>query len=454
MVHFSIFWSLKVALVSMVCTPGKWRMAAMVRLLETGNFSEITAEEVSHEKLAVQSIHRELREADEANLLEEEDMHVFDCKPLQDPLHLVCCNACKRPIKASQYAAHAERCRSFNSTEETGLELDGGTGHKKPPRKGRKKLQTAQDQAARVVEQERSESVHADDHAVSDSTVDDQAGMNYSISREIKRHSVSIDGAAVIDGSGLSPGITNYLAGVMSPSKRRTKLMAVEGLQPFDDLETTYGVAANMGISCQEAQTCGEFSKGSITGRGKPCDSVRYRKPGQVPECRISTKDAPSPLATKVYNLQRNNHLRSALCHLYEASTNSSDTLSPKGVQGTVVLPSQVSSPKDSSHERMDDLPQNKKDTYPLHASRKPDQILAQSSELCLGNSSGHPAVTNFTNFSDQFQDNNFSRPGNSIDASPTGMMRGRYFPAPYFPGNSGTSLGTMQQANGSVPVI
>ncbi|XP_042519687.1 101 kDa malaria antigen-like isoform X2 [Macadamia integrifolia] len=91
----------------MVCTLGKGRMAAMVRLLETGNFSEITAEEASHEKLAVQSIHREFREADEANLLEEEDMHVFDCKPLADPLHLVCCYACKKPVKASQYAAHA-----------------------------------------------------------------------------------------------------------------------------------------------------------------------------------------------------------------------------------------------------------------------------------------------------------------------------------------------------------
>ncbi|XP_043721646.1 uncharacterized protein LOC122669071 isoform X5 [Telopea speciosissima] len=410
--------ALQVALVSMVCALGKWRMAAMVRLLETGNFSEITAdslpEEASREKLAVQSIHRELREADEANLLEEEDMHVFDCKPLADPLHLVCCNACKRPIKASQYAAHAERCRSFNSTEETGLELDGGTGHKKPPRKGRKKLQTAQDnQAATVVEQERSESVHADDHAVSESTVDNQTGMNYSISREAKRHSVSIDGAAVIDGSGLSPRSTNYLAG-------------------------------------------GEFSKGSIAGRGKPYDSAGYQKPGQVSKRRISTKDAPVPLATKVYNLQRNNHLRSALCHLYfEVSKNSSDSLSPKGVQGIMVLPSQDSSPKDSSHERIDDLLQKKDNTYALHAVRKPDQILAQSSELCLGNSSGHPAVTNFTNFSDQFLDNNFSRPGISIDAAPTGMMRGRYFPAPYsFPGNSGTSLGTMQQANGSVPVI
>ncbi|KAJ4955258.1 hypothetical protein NE237_012041 [Protea cynaroides] len=431
----------------MVCSLGKCRMAAMVRLLETGNFSEITAEEASHEKLAVQSIHRELRAADEANLLEEEDMHVFDYKPLADPLHLVCCNACKKPIKASQYAAHAERCRSFNSSEETGLELDGGTGRKRPPRKGRKKLQTAQDnQAATVVEQERSESVHADDHAVSESNVNDQTGMNYSFSRETKRHSVSINGAAVMDGSGLGPGSTNYSAGVMSASKRRTKLMAVEGLQPSDDLETAYGVTS-IGINCQEAQTCGVFSKGSIAGRKKPCDSFGHQKLGQV-DRRISTKDAPVPLATKVYHLQRSNHLRSALSHLYfEAWTNSSESLSPKVIQRSVVLPSQ-----DSSHERTDDLLQTKKDTYALPAVRKPGQILAQSSELCLGNSSGHPAISNF---SDQLRDSNFSRSGISVDASSTGMLRGRYLPAPYsFPGNSGTPLGTMQQPNGSVPVI
>lgn len=35
----------------------------------------------------------------------------------------------------------AERCRSLNYMTDVALELDGGSGHKKPPRKGRKILQ-------------------------------------------------------------------------------------------------------------------------------------------------------------------------------------------------------------------------------------------------------------------------------------------------------------------------
>eukprot|EP00268_Persea_americana_P024431 TRINITY_DN2384_c0_g3_i9.p4 TRINITY_DN2384_c0_g3~~TRINITY_DN2384_c0_g3_i9.p4 ORF type:complete len:102 (+),score=27.14 TRINITY_DN2384_c0_g3_i9:292-597(+) len=94
-------------MVSTVSSLGRERMAALARLLVLGGFPEATAEEANIEKLAIQSICRELHEADEANLLEEEDMHVFDCKPLTDPLNLVCCNACKKPVKASQFAAHA-----------------------------------------------------------------------------------------------------------------------------------------------------------------------------------------------------------------------------------------------------------------------------------------------------------------------------------------------------------
>ncbi|KAH7678783.1 hypothetical protein IHE45_06G019900 [Dioscorea alata] len=92
----------------MVCTIGDGRMAAMVRLLKIESSPEITAEEANLEKIARQKIHKEFHDADEENLLEEEDMHVFDSRPLTDPLHLVCCNACKKPVKASQYAAHAD----------------------------------------------------------------------------------------------------------------------------------------------------------------------------------------------------------------------------------------------------------------------------------------------------------------------------------------------------------
>jgi hypothetical protein len=65
------------------------------------------SEEAAQEKAAVKTVQREMDEADEANLLEEEDMHVFDREPLTDRLGLVSCNMCKKPIKSSQYAAHA-----------------------------------------------------------------------------------------------------------------------------------------------------------------------------------------------------------------------------------------------------------------------------------------------------------------------------------------------------------
>ncbi|KAK1295513.1 hypothetical protein QJS10_CPA16g01426 [Acorus calamus] len=56
----------------MVCSIGRERMADTVRLLASGNIPEITSEEATHEKLAVQFIHREFNDADEANLLDEE----------------------------------------------------------------------------------------------------------------------------------------------------------------------------------------------------------------------------------------------------------------------------------------------------------------------------------------------------------------------------------------------
>lgn len=63
-------------------------MAAMARLLAAESVSQTIAEDVGHQKLAAQYIHRELREADEANFLDEEDMLVFDSKPMTDPLNL------------------------------------------------------------------------------------------------------------------------------------------------------------------------------------------------------------------------------------------------------------------------------------------------------------------------------------------------------------------------------
>lgn len=45
-----------------------------------------------------------------------------------------------------------ERCRSLNTSDDTVIELDGGAGHRKPPRKARKKLLPSQDSILLLIE--------------------------------------------------------------------------------------------------------------------------------------------------------------------------------------------------------------------------------------------------------------------------------------------------------------
>lgn len=259
----------------------------MARLLAGGSVSKSLAEEVPHQKFTAHLIYRELIEANDANLLDEEDMHVFDLEPMVDTLLLVCCNACKKPVKASQYAAHSVLCRSLNSTKETNLELDGSMGQRKPPRKERKKTGYAH-QSTSVRELERSES--ADDIAVSQPQLDGKIGMNSSCGMDAKGNSASVDTTYMMDGSGVSPENTSYSTSLLHPPTKRFKMIADEQLPLSDD----------QGIT-------------SI-----------------VSELR-STQDAcpycPAPLATKVYYSQRSNRLRTALCHLYSEAVASNKEL-------------------------------------------------------------------------------------------------------------------------------
>ncbi|GMP76772.1 hypothetical protein CsSME_00033309 [Camellia sinensis var. sinensis] len=269
----------------MVCSLGSGRMEAMARLLAAGSFSQTIAEEVGNQKLAAQYIQRELREADDANLLDEEDMHVFDLKPMTDSLHLVRCNACKKPIKASQYAAHAELCKSLSPAEEIVAELDGGTGHKKPPRKERKKLLTAY-ATTLGGEQGRFESAEANDVATLEFHLDGQNQLTSSLSMETKH------GAFITGGSGVSPGNTDYSAGAMPPPAKRSKMMESEGLPMLDHLETASGVAKSLCISTQEARTCGGFPKESSGRSEKTFDCVvGNQKPSQVHDRCVLSKE-------------------------------------------------------------------------------------------------------------------------------------------------------------------
>ncbi|KAL7178069.1 hypothetical protein ACSBR2_031260 [Camellia fascicularis] len=428
----------------MVCSLGSGRMEAMARLLAAGSFSQTIAEEVGNQKLAAQCIQRELREADEANLLDEEDMHVFDLKPMTDSLHLVRCNACKKPIKASQYAAHAELCKSLSPAEEIVAVLDGGTGHKKPPRKERKKLLTAY-ATTLGGEQGRFESAEANDVATLEFRLGEQNQLTSSLSMETKRNSSCVDGAFITDGSGVSPaGNTDYSTGAMPPPAKRSKLMASEGLPMPDHLETASGVTKSLCISTQEARTCGGFPKESSGGSKKTFDCVvGNQKPSQVHERCLLSKDAPAPLATKVFYSQRNHRLRSALTYLYyEASfvEHSGDLVNQKTLNAMQL---QVSSPKNFSYEQIN-VQRGKREKSPLPSVQKPDQILADSSDAYLGKLGGCMPAANFSNHVSSV--NNILRP----QTASIGIARSNYHSKPYsFAGNTG-----MQQPKGSVPVI
>ncbi|KAH9765598.1 Sgf11 (transcriptional regulation protein) protein [Citrus sinensis] len=224
----------------MVCSSGSRRLAVMARLLDAGSFvSQIGADEVSYHKLAAQNIYRELSEADEANLLDEEDMHIFGSKPMADPLHLVSCNACKKPIKASQYAAHA-------------------------------------DQATPVTDQERSESLDVDD--------------NSSVSVDVKRNSACVNIASAMDGSGVSSENTDHSACVMPPPTKRSKLIAGEHLPLPGDQPTASGVTKT--LSSQDAHNCTDFPEQTIPGSVMPSDLDVHKNPEKihVQQCCLHTQ--------------------------------------------------------------------------------------------------------------------------------------------------------------------
>ncbi|XP_057860031.2 uncharacterized protein LOC131068777 isoform X9 [Cryptomeria japonica] len=409
---------------SMAYTPGRGRLAAMERLLSSGSSMEpSSAEEAIRERLAAQVIQKEMDEADEANLLEEEDMHVFEWKPLTDPLNLVSCKTCKKPIKASQYAAHAERCKSLSASDDTGLELDGGTGHKRPPRKVRKKVQTThENQTTAAGDQEISESFDGEDTCASESAnVDDcHMGIASSLSREVKKSPMLVDGSLIVDGSGSA----SYSEGAMSPSKR-AKLLPVQSSLTSDNSDSMCGVTMESGTCCQ----------GPLT----------Y---------------IPAPLATKIYYPRQNQRLRAVLGHLYQESLkkeNSNEPSIPKPLSGDAGVQSgrvQILPPDNDVTDQQKDLMGQKKqkELSTISSIRKSEQMLPPTSEIGRSITNGHPSHMNFQN---QYHENKFARSQLPMEVGPAGIMRNRFIQTPYtFTGNAGTSMGSMQQANGIVPVI
>lgn len=295
------------------------------------------------------------------------------------------------------------------------MEIDGGIGHKKPSRKGRKKVQTVHKNPAITVEDhERFGSMGGNDAASSESNVE-QTELT-SLSGEAQRNSASVSLECVKDGSVFGPGSANYTAVVTPPSEKRTKLIVAEHLLM----------------------------------EGVPMGHVVTRED----VVNIQPTYPIAPLATKIYHSQRNLRLRLALNHFYcEALKNDHCNEDPRHVQEIFMLPSLVPSPKDVLQAPQSiELLQEKKDAHSLASDQEPDQNLAGSSELCSEDLSGYTSAMNFPN---QFRDANYSRSTLSIDASTVRKMRKRYLSTAYpCTGNSGTALGNIQKPGGSVPVV
>ncbi|XP_039019661.1 uncharacterized protein LOC120151211 isoform X1 [Hibiscus syriacus] len=313
------------------------------------------------------------------------------------------CNACKKPVKASQYAAHAELCRSLKITKEIILELDGSTGHRKPPRKERKKsLAAYANQPTLVGDQERSEIIDADDETTaSESLMDGQIGMSSTLTVHAKRKSACTDRGYLMDGSGIRPQNTDQSTSVVPSSAKHFKLVAVDRLPFPDDPKTASGMKKI--LNSHDPYTCKEFPIGAVSESEIPTEALE--------NCQL-TKNLPGPL-TKMYYSQRNIRLRLALSHRYFITT-TKELCSDKAnrqvsQQSTMAL-------RDSS--QVDNLLTQKQES----SQQISNQDLAQISELCSSKSERYLLSNDFSN---SHSVDNIPRP----QADSVGLTRSKYVP-------------------------
>ncbi|XP_051127557.1 uncharacterized protein LOC127249008 [Andrographis paniculata] len=367
----------------MVCPIWSGEMTALSRVRDAGNILQTLTGEAGHQKLAAQYLRRELQEAEEANLLDEEDMHIFGLRPMTDPLDLVCCNACKKPLKASQYAAHAELCKSLSSKPDAGLEHDGPTVNRKPPRKERKKSTTQTKKASSLKEPKKIKGVDSEDIATRNSCLDEKIQMALSAETKTRNIRVPVPSKPKTNGSRVSPCNVN----------------------------------------------CSEDATKCLSKTLKRVATESPSNPG------TTNMYPPAPLATKVYYSQTNHRLRRAICHMFfeESSKESSNEVSNFGMLQNAV-PTQTSTPSNFCHEQAEN---QQRDDHLLHHVQTQEPFPAASSE------------------SYQSEIGGFVPSMNPASQLPMNNRIEHHLPNSYsFAGNPGNYLGTVQQGNGSVPVV
>ncbi|KAI4364411.1 hypothetical protein MLD38_020507 [Melastoma candidum] len=264
----------------MVCPVARGKMAVLARCIMGDGLLQSRTDKVGDTKLLAQDIYREFCEADEPNLLNEEDMHIFGLKPLTDELHLVSCNACKKPIMASQYLAHAEICKLLGSSFKATLESDGPTRNKRPHCKERKKSL-----------------------------------------RSTSRKPAGVDNGHIVKGPHAVPQNGGYSACSMQPPMKRPKLIA--GHHP-SERDGSWMMSGSMkAILCDISPSHQEMLRDYPVGKSK---STEVNAKGQF------SAGIPAPLASKIYYSQRSSRLRFVLAesHYTVATEGLSSSLDPR----------------------------------------------------------------------------------------------------------------------------
>ncbi|KAL9659112.1 hypothetical protein QQ045_018684 [Rhodiola kirilowii] len=326
----------------MVYSEGRGRMKVLARLLDAGSFTKIVLpDDGKKQKLGAADIHRELSDADDANLLDEEDMHVFGRNPMHDPLYLVSCNFCKKTINACQYASHAELC-IFLGFQKAYTEVDDCSRHKKTTHTKRIKVSRfPPDRAMTPGVRTKLESTTVDDSVPSKSYQDEHIGTVSSLSTLTDD---SLDGMPKVDVSSINFGFEGLSTAAVCHLKR-CKLMDARIMVKSGEQETRDTKLCR----CEDGQTCNHIlhsdrgsSEAATAGYGMPHKKpLDHQKTDNFSNCGL-LNDIPAPLATKMYYSQQSNHLRSALAlmfHKVSEIRSSSDVVSTEAVEGNLTSP-------------------------------------------------------------------------------------------------------------------
>ncbi|CAN1854009.1 hypothetical protein LINPERHAP1_LOCUS41196 [Linum perenne] len=338
----------------MVCSVGNGRMAVMARILAAGSVSNNVPEETDQQKLAAQWMYRELREADEANLLNAEDQVTT--------------------------VVEQERLESFNVNNVTKLEARFG---KQPVMSSSPYSHTTGKSLRMNVASE-----------ITDPSL-------YGIPPPTKRPKPYVPFATYI------MKFLKYLTVLHLGSSDELKLILCNGFEM--------------------TPSCGTGTKIPIV------NAVISKRDGHNNDFGLVNTDYPVPLATKIYYPQRRtNRLRSAVAHMYHASLNEEIPcdMSPDVPHRTNQLTAST-----QMGQHVDEITDYEGD----HSAFTPGQI--SEAEGCLQD----------TSMSTQFPVSNLLVP----QTPPIGLLGSKYLSSPYsLGGNSGQSIGTLQQKNGSVHAL